>query len=150
MDTAIFNFKSSVGDGLKVYEDRIVISHSGVLNFFAMGLKGNKTIYYNDLTAVQFKMGGWTGGHIQFTLHGGNESVGGIFAASRDENTISITAAENEIAEKMVTYIQGKIKEARQPKTVTSGAFAAEEILKLKNLVDMGIITQEEFDAKKK
>lgn len=68
MENVIFDFKSRVGDGLKVYEDRVVISHSGVMNFFAMGIKGDKTIYYSDLTAVEFKKGGWTAGHIQFSL----------------------------------------------------------------------------------
>ena len=150
MDTLIFGFKSSVGDGLKVYEDRIVISHSGVLNFFAMGIKGDKTIYYNDLTAVQFKKAGWTAGHIQFSLLGGRESVGGVLAASSDENTITINLNENDTAEKMVAYIQEKIKEARQPKVATAATSSADEIMKLKNLLDMGIITQEEFDAKKK
>lgn len=150
MDNLIFDFKSSVGDGLKVYEDRIMITHSGVLNFFAMGIKGDKTIYYSDLTAVQFKKAGWTSGHIQFSLLGGRESVGGIFAASSDENTITINSNENEIAEKMVAYIQEKIKEARSPKVVSTSTSAADEIMKLKNLLEMGIITQEEFDAKKK
>lgn len=150
MDKLIFDFKSSVGDGLKVYEDRIVISHSGVLNFFAMGIKGDKTIYYNDLTAVQFKKAGWTAGHIQFSLLGGKESVGGVFAASSDENTITFNSNENDAAEKMVAYIQEKIKEARQPKVATAATSSADEIMKLKNLLDMGIITQEEFDAKKK
>ena len=150
MDNLIFDFKSSVGDGLKVYEDRIVITHSGVLNFFAMGIKGDKTVYYNDLTAVQFKKAGWTAGHIQFSLLGGRESVGGVFAATSDENTITINSNENEIAEKMVEYIQQKIKEVRQPKVAPAVASAADEILKLKNLMDMGVITQEEFDAKKK
>ena len=150
MDNLIFDFKSSVGDGLKVYEDRIVISHSGVLNFFAMGIKGDKTIYYNDLTAVQFKKAGWTAGHIQFSLLGGRESVGGVLAASSDENTITINLNENDTAEKMVAYIQEKIKAARQPKVATAATSSAVEIMKLKNLLDMGIITQEEFDAKKK
>ena len=150
MDNLIFDFKSSVGDGLKVYEDRIMITHSGVLNFFAMGIKGDKTIYYSDLTAVQFKKAGWTAGHIQFSLLGGRESVGGVFAASSDENTITINSKDNEIAEKMVTYIQEKIKEARSPKVVSTATSAADEIMKLKNLLEMGIITQEEFDSKKK
>jgi len=150
MEKLIFDFKSSVGDGLKVYEDRIVITHSGFLNFLAMGIKGDKTIYYSDLTAVQFKKGGWTAGHIQFSLLGGRESVGGVLAAASDENTITINDRENEIAEKMVAYIQNKIKEAKSPKAVSTSDSAADEIMKLKNLLDMGIITQEEFDAKKK
>lgn len=150
MENLIFDFKSRVGDGLKVYEDRIVITHTGVLNFFAMGIKGDKTIYYNDLTAVQFKKAGWLAGYIQFSLPGGMESVGGVFAASSDENTININSYENEIAEKMVAYIQAKIKEARSPKVVSVSTSAADEVIKLKSLLDMGIITQEEFDAKKK
>ena len=150
MEEIVFDFKSSVGDGLKVYKDRIVITHSGVLNFFAMGIKGDKTIYYNDLTAVQFKKAGWTAGHIQFSLLGGRESTGGVFAASSDENTITINSNENEIAEKIVSYIQERIKEARQPKVAVAANSAADEVLKLKNLLDMGVITQEEFDTKKK
>lgn len=150
MENIIFDFKSSVGDGLKVYEDRIVITHSGVLNFFAMGMKGDKTIYYSDLTAVQFKKAGWVAGHIQFSLLGGRESVGGVFAASGDENTITINSNENEIAEKMVAYIQEKIKEARQPKVAVAATSAADELKKFKELLDMGVITQEEFDTKKK
>lgn len=149
MENAIFDFKSHVGDGLKVYEDRIVISHSGVANFFAMGIKGDKTVYYNDLTAVEFKKAGWTSGRIQFSLLGGRESVGGFLDSLSDENTITISPKENEIAEKMVAYIQNKIKESRQAKSGPAAISAADEVLKYKNLLDMGVITQEEFDAKK-
>ena len=104
MENVIFDFKSRVGDGLKVYEDRVVISHSGVMNFFAMGIKGDKTIYYSDLTAVEFKKGGWTAGHIQFSLLGGRECVGGVLAAAGDENTVSFHSEQNELAEKIVAY----------------------------------------------
>ncbi len=145
MDKPIFDFKSFVGDGLKVYEDRIVISHSGVLNFFAKGINGDKTIYYNDLTAVQFKKAGRIAGHIQFSLLGGRESVGGVFAAFLDENTVTINSKENDTAEKMVACIQEKIKETR-----STAVSSADEIMKLKKLMDMGVITQEEFDTKKK
>ena len=46
--------------------------------------------------------------------------------------------------------IQERIKETRQPKVAVAANSAADEVLKLKNLLDMGIITQEEFDTKKK
>ena len=121
MEATIFDFKSSVGDGLKVYEDRIVISHSGILNFFAMGVHGDKTIYYTDLTAVQYKKPGWTAGHIQFSLLGGRESVGGVLAASSDENTITINAKETEEAERIVAYRSenGPFKNIEEIKNVT-------------------------------
>ena len=115
-----------------------------------MGIKGDKTIYYSDLTAVEFKKAGLTGGHIQFSLLGGRENVGGMLAASSDENTIMFGSGDNEIAEKMVSYIQERIKEARQPKVANASSSVADEIMKLKNLLDMDVITQEEFETKKK
>ena len=96
--------------GYIYYGDRVVISHSSVMNFFAMGIKGDKTIYYSDLTAVEFKKGGWTAGHIQFSLLGGRECVGGVLAAAGDENTVSFHSEQNELAEKIVAYIQDKIQ----------------------------------------
>jgi hypothetical protein len=39
---------------------------------------------------------------------------------------------------------------ANQPVASASGASAADEILKFKELLDMGVLTQEEFNAKKK
>jgi len=150
LEQPTFDFTSSVGDGLKVYEDRIVISHSGVLNAISMGVHGDKTIYFSDLTAVQFKKAGFLAGHIQFSLLGGRESVGGVFAAAADENSITFGSKDNELAEEIVAYIQGKIKEAKQPKVTMAATSVADEIMKLKGLLDIGIITQAEFDAKKK
>ena len=42
----LFYFDGGVGDILEVYEDKVIIKHKGILNFFAMGIKGDKTIYY--------------------------------------------------------------------------------------------------------
>lgn len=150
MEDIVFDFKSRVGDGLKVYEDRVVITHSGVLNALSMGIHGDKTVFYSDLTAVQFKKAGFLNGHIQFSLLGGKEHTGGVFSASSDENTIVFSSEHNACAEKIVAYIQKKIKESKQPQTVVASVSSADEVLKLKNLLDMGVITQEEFDAKKK
>ena len=41
-------------------------------------------------------------------------------------------------------------KSAPQATTVVQQASAADELKKFKELLDMGVITQEEFDAKKK
>lgn len=148
----IYEFNGGVGDILLVYEDRIQIKHKGVLNFLAMGIKGDKTIYYTDLTSVQFKKAGWTSGHIQFSLLGGRESVGGVLSASSDENTITFKGGLNEKAEEIVNYINKKIKEARTPKSTVAiqETSPADEILKYKQLLDSGIISQEDFEKKKK
>lgn len=152
----IYELDGGVGDILFVYEDRVMIRHKGALNFLAMGIKGDKTLYYADITSVQYKRPGNLSGHIQFSLPGGRESTGGVMAASSDENTITITGKGKsaEIAEKVVEFINQKIREYKTNKngstTVIQQTSAADELKKYKELLDLGIITQEEFDAKKK
>ncbi len=153
-EKSVFEFDGKNGDILIVYEDRIVLKHKGVLNVLAMGVHGDKTIYFTDLTAVQFKRAGFTVGHLQFSLLGGNESRGGVIAASSDENTITFVESKNYEAEKAHNYINNKIRETRngsqKSTTVVQQTSAADELKKFKELLDSGVITQEEFDAKKK
>ncbi len=144
-------------DILYVYEECIVISHSGFLNALSMGIKGNKTIYYSDISSVQFKKSGMSAGYIQFSLPGGNENRGGVFSAMSDENSIAIKAGYiniNKQAEEVIEFINQKIREiksgAKVATTVVQQTSSADELKKFKELLDSGIITQEEFDAKKK
>ncbi|MBR3863391.1 MAG: SHOCT domain-containing protein [Clostridia bacterium] len=152
---SVYALNGGVGDRLHVFEDRVVIQHKGVLNFFAMGIKGDKTLYYSDITSVQFKKPGITAGHIQFSIPGGVESSGGVMDASRDENTITFNGSAEIIAyaEEMVKYIDAKISEYKRAKggaTIVQAPSKADELKKYKELLDIGAITQEEFDAKKK
>lgn len=74
-----------------------------------------------------------------------------------DENTISLLAGDERIiqqANEVVEFINQKIREVKAgtktAPTVIQQISAADELKKFKELLDMGIITQEEFDAKKK
>ncbi|MGR5979483.1 SHOCT domain-containing protein [Bacillus cereus] len=108
-----------------------------------------KTIDINTLTGVQMKQAGFTSGYIQFIFMGSKESKGGVFAATKDENTVMFVKKEQKMAEEIKTYIEGILsnKGQTQVAATTSGA---DEILKYKELLDQGIITEEEFQAKKK
>ena len=56
---------------IEVLEDRIVISRKGVFGFLTQGLKGDKTIPFASITAVQFKTASaFFNGYIQFTVYG--------------------------------------------------------------------------------
>ncbi|MBQ9803025.1 MAG: SHOCT domain-containing protein [Clostridia bacterium] len=152
---SVYALDGGVGDCLHVFEDRVVIQHKGVLNFFAMGIKGDKTLYYSDITSVQFKKPGITAGHIQFSIPGGVEGSGGVMDAASDENTITFNGNAETIAyaEEMVKYIDAKISEHKRGKggaTIVQPLSNADELKKFKELLEMGAITQEEFDAKKK
>ena len=101
VEKPVYEFDGGVGDRLTVYEDRVIIKHKGVLNFMAMGIHGDKTIYYSDLTAIQYKAGGLLAGHIQFSMLGGNESRGGVLNAASDENTITFNQDKNSEAQEI-------------------------------------------------
>ena len=73
-----------------------------------------------------------------------------------NENTFTFDPSKisNESMEIVANYIKKKVDEVKRGRTaavnVTAPMSVADEILKLKELLDMGILTQEEFDAKKK
>lgn len=149
-DNEVFHLDGGVGDILCVYEDRVIIQHKGVLNFFAMGMKGDKTLYYSDITSVQYKKPGFMAGYIQFSLPGGRENTGGVMGATQDENTITLNSKVASEAEKVVEYINNKLREAKSGGSIQAALSPADELKKFKELLDMGAISQAEFDAKKK
>jgi len=149
-DGILFHLKG-VGGQLAVKKDSVVISRKGASGFLIHGFAGDKTIPVFNIQAVQYKAAGsLTNGYIQFTVMGGKESTGGLFAATTDENTIVFTSTQNGIAMKIKMYIEKCIIQRNQPQSVQTQASGADELLKFKQLLDAGIITQEEFNAKKK
>jgi Domain of unknown function (DUF4429) len=95
-------------DRLEVFPDKVCITPQGILGLFNKGMKGTKTIPYFSITAVQFKeAGALFSGYLQFTIPGGNESRGGIFAATQDENTFMFRGQENNsMAAEIKSYIE--------------------------------------------
>lgn len=154
VEKAVFEFDGGVGDKLIVFEDRVVIKHKGVLNFMAMGVHGDKIVYLTDITGIQFKPCGMTNGHLQFSMLGGNESKGGILSAASDENTITFTSKKDHAAKEVHEYLSKRLRELKTVKNApviqTAPTSAADELKKFNELLHLGIITQEEFDAKKK
>ena len=52
--------------------------------------------------------------------------------------------------EEIYHYIDGRIRELKRPQAAVSAPSAADELKKFKELLDSGVISQEEFDTKKK
>ncbi|CAK7002269.1 DUF4429 domain-containing protein [Tissierella sp.] len=138
-----------VNGQLELYNDKVIIRRKGALAKLTQGFtKGDKTIYLRQITGIDFKLGGnLVNGYIQFTLPGGNEKSKGAFEATQDENSVMFKKKDNDIA----MQIKSKIEELQQKEiNPTSNTSNAEEIRKYKELFDEGIITEEEFDKKKK
>lgn len=147
----VFEFKSAGKCIVTVDEYGIDIQKKGVLNAMAVGVTGTKQLPFTSLTAVQFKAAGMLSGYIQFTVLGGNEAQGGVFQAAGDENTIMFTKKEQDLADALKQLVEGRIRGAQAGKAspVQQVKSTAEQIREFKELLDMGAITQEEFDEKK-
>lgn len=149
----IYRLQAHTGTSLVVYDTYILISFvqtgawlSNVLNG---GGNGKKRINIADISAIQFKEpAGVSVGFIQFSYPGSIDSKAGVTAAINDENSIPVSPQNVELARKIVNYLEkrrGELKNTSGSQPISS----ADEILKFKNLLDSGVITQEEFDAKK-
>ena len=151
-----FEVKSKNHQIMRVYEDRIELSNSKKGEF--LRLEGTKTYYYVDITSIQFKNCGWTAGFFDFSFPGGREALSGALRGRTNENRFMFGASTigkaKKIAKEMETvnqYIQQKLKEAKEKKYAPqTSVSSADELKKFKELLDMDVITQEEFDAKKK
>lgn len=148
-------FLSGKNGQLAVYDNRLVITRKGVLGFLTHGAAGERTIPFTSITGIQMKPGGMlANGFIQFAVQGSIERRGGVMNATDDENAIVFVKSYNNTAAQIKAFIEDKIFNAPavhvMPPIPTSAPSAADEVLKLKQLLDAGVLTQEEFDKKKK
>ena len=133
---------------IELLGNKIRISRKGALSFLTQGMKGQKEILISQISSIQFKnAGAFSNGYIQFAFMGGQEAKGGIFQATRDEN--SVMFKKNQQASFL--HLKEAIDKVRDAADRGSGQTSdLDELEKLASLRDRGIITDEEFEAKKK
>lgn len=163
MSETIMSLKATNGI-LNVYEDRIDISRKTAFGVLAQGIKGDRVLFYRDLASVEFRKPSMlANGYIKFIVTGSSDQNAAVnllgmttSSSLKDPNTLILRAFNKQVpieSEKVYHYILNKLsdvktKAAETPKeTSVSGA---DEIVKFKDLLDKGIITPEEFEAKKK
>ncbi len=148
----LFYELKGINGPLELYEDKIIIRRKGALAKMTQGFfKGDKTIYINQITGIQVKPGTlWTNGYIQITVPGGIESKKGLLDdATLDENTVAFTSKDNELVNQIKSKIEELMSQQRMGHIINQSS-PADEIRKYKELLDDGVITQEEFEQKKK
>ena len=147
---------NSTGKILDVYENKVVFtstqSTSTVVSSLIFGgstTQGEKTIYFKDAVGVQYKPSTVTDGYIQVETAAGGTSASRAYGG---ENSIQFSGKNNGDAEVIVAFIREKIEEAKNAPIggVVQQASPAEELKKFKELLDLGVITLEEFETKKK
>lgn len=143
-----------MNDEYKGYNGTIILTDAGVIikrgaKGFLLGggmLRGDKTIPYTSIVAVQLKKAGMTAGYLQLTLKGGSEAKSGLMQSTTDENTVNFHSRKNK------DFLEAKEKiEARISQTsgIQQSRSSADELEKLAALKEKGILSQAEFDNEK-
>jgi len=149
----IIEFSETTAD-LYLYEDVLALKPKGIGGFLTKGLQGEKRIPLKSIAAIQVKEAGILTGYIQFTIAGGNESTGGAMEAIYDENSFmfgGLFDGENDEKNKKAHEIQKRIESYEGPTKAAEpqNPSLVEQIEKLKELSDSGVLTEEEFMAAK-
>lgn len=140
------------GATVTVDADGLTIRRKGLMSFSLHGLKGEKGIPFASIAAVQFKPANMlTSGYIQFSILGGNESRGGLMAATKDENSVLFKGKkQNADFERLRIAVEDGMKRAKTLMApVATTTSTADQLAKLGNLLDRGLLTREEFDKEK-
>lgn len=97
-------------NGTMILTDTGVIIKRGMKGFLLGGgmLRGEKTIPYTSIIAVQLKKAGLVAGYLQLTLIGGSEAKGGLFQSAVDENSVNFHKGKNEIFAEAKEQIEKK------------------------------------------
>ena len=123
-----------------------------VRNPMMLGLRESvEVIPYSEITSVRLKKGVFSS-EVMITAPGLTTELGRFFRLTR-HGVAGIPAIPKDKAEKLVVIIREGMKRSRIAKmqsTVIAAPSPLEELKKLKELLDMGAITKEEYEEKKK
>jgi hypothetical protein len=146
-------FDGRNGGTVELLDSVLVIRRKGVASFLTQGLKGEKRIPYSSITSVQFKEAGFTTGYIQFGLAGGIESRRGVWDATTDENTILFTKEASSEFHRLRDIVEERAAAARgghaSSHLPSSPSNVSEELSRLADLRDRGVLTDAEFAEQK-
>lgn len=138
---------------IKLGDGALTISRPGIISKFLHGFSGEKTILYNQISAIQIKKAGFTRGYIQFVMAGTKEEKSGaIFGNSRDENIVYFAASfNNQQTNSDAEEIKRVIEQynLNSNRTIIREEDRYDKLAKLKKLLDENVITQEEFEKEK-
>ena len=144
------------GRHIDIYTDKVVITTKVTIGSLLThnATDGEKTIYYSDCIGVQFKQSKFAIGYLQLETasSNGNNKQSNFFA--ENSFTFDETVISNERMTEVADYVKSRVDAVKKGgtapvATISNNVSVADELLKLKQLLDMGVLTQEEFDEQK-
>jgi len=140
-----------IGGDLELLKNKIRVKRKGGMAFLLHGLKGDKEIFLNQISSIQLKKAGFAlNGYLQFAFLGGREAKGGLFQAVSDENTIMFSKDNQKDFIEIKNAIEEQIYQFQNQNKNDKTSLGINDLEKLAKLRDEGIITEEEFQAKKR
>jgi hypothetical protein len=145
---------NGVNGQVHIQGNKVLLTRKGLLSKLSFG-SSTKEILIKNITAIQMKDAGFTNGYIQFVYSGSSESKGRVFSASQDENSVVFNTWQKKDfhkIKKMIDDRREEIENRMYQNTVPQPqqGHSASDLEKFAELRDKGIITNDEFEAKKK
>ncbi|MFG2992321.1 DUF4429 domain-containing protein [Streptomyces sp. NPDC048257] len=132
----------------------ITITRKGFLARATHG-RGEKRLHVSQVSAVQWKpAGALVNGFIQFSIGGADRQAlkgARTIDASKDENSVVFTKQQQPEFERLRAALDQAIAAQHAPQggAPSTPVSVADELLKLRSLVEQGLLTQGEFDQQK-
>jgi hypothetical protein len=151
MNGAVMIVKGA-GGRITLFDEWIIIKHEGFLGLTKGIYKGDKEIPIDQITAIQWRNpSAIFAGHIQFTIMGGSSDSK---AGSLDENAMMFNGSQvaefrrlkAEVEKRMAVFRRARLGGHPAP---IAQPDVADQLRKLGELRDLGLVTEEEFNAKK-
>ncbi len=149
---AVYSLHGARGKHMYIYEDHCCIKSSASFTTLLVGnaTDGAKDIYYSDVVGIQCKAPSITLGYIQLETPSLMMNNGNSNFFNENTFTYNETDLSQEKANEIIAFLKKKISEYKQNRNMPNTCVSnADEILKYKQLLDLGAITQEEFEKKK-
>ncbi len=141
-----------INANLLLLEDRVRLQRREEKTFLNQGFKGERDILFSQISSVRMKKATTLGsGYIHFSLFGKDETNG--IDPTRSENTVMFRGARQPEFDRIKVAIETKIaasKKVAALKPQLSTISYIEELEQLALLRNKGVITEEEFAAKKR
>ena len=131
------------------------IDRKGGMAFLTYGFRGTKEILIREMSSIEYKAAGSVlNGHILFLYRGGRDvktSVFGDNSIASNENAIIYDRANQQAFDTLREMLNDKIGQYHNPQQVVVQPTSSylDELKKLAELRDAGVLTSEEFDQQK-
>ncbi len=146
-------FKANGRNGsIELYENRLIIKKK-LSGLKRMLTSGDKEIFLDNIKNMNFKSANsMTWGFIQFETPQNTKklSKGSLMSSPNDDYSVNFSKKQQTEFDQLKSEINGLRNGSKSQTIIQNPKSDADELEKLAGLKEKGILTQEEFDQKKK